>query len=520
MTTGQSRLNQMMRWTAAAFIAVLFTPWAVPPAAEAAIAPLLLKSPQEIEFNTYNGVTQMYIADTGNNRVLRADPDGLVNLIINVNNPTAIDVDENGNIYVAESGPTAGLYAYDRDGETLELWNTQNERVNFPINLMTFFQPVPEYPDNLNIKSLIISRDNNDDRNRFAYFHCEAYVKETTYFPPATTYKLKTKKCKQYLKFGGSGSAGPYPTGEFGFARHSDGKVWESAGSMVSLEDVFNISTGDITQAPYGEIAVDTIDKMFYVVVDKTKIERASYEGASFTNRPTLQPWLSLTDKYGISEPHSIAVGPNRALYVTDAANDRIIVVGLDAGATFNRELSLTQEIIDENNEPPLTGSFAKRVKQNQTLTFARNDFLSHYSDPEGDAMQVIRIASLPSHGSLKLGGIPVTQGQVIQEGNLDGLTYTPQSGWGGTTTFEWQAKDGNRYSQATGKVEIAVRVLGDANGDGAATPADALLITKYVKGTITLTADQLEMLDMNGDGVVDAADATIIMNIYSGKAI
>lgn len=61
---------------------------------------------------------------------------------------------------------------------------------------------------------------------------------------------------------------------------------------------------------------------------------------------------------------------------------------------------------------------------------------------------------------------------------------------------------------------------MGDANGDGAVTPADALLITKYVKGTITLTADQLEMLDMNGDGVVNAADSTIIMNIYSGKAI
>ncbi len=82
-TTGTSKLKKMKQWTAAALIAALLTAWAVPtPAAEAAIGPLLLKSPQEIEFATYNGVTQMYIADTGNNRVLRADPDGLVNLII------------------------------------------------------------------------------------------------------------------------------------------------------------------------------------------------------------------------------------------------------------------------------------------------------------------------------------------------------------------------------------------------------------------------------------------------------
>lgn len=121
-------------------------------------------------------------------------------------------------------------------------------------------------------------------------------------------------------------------------------------GYFVSLEDVFNMSPADIMQTSYGEIAVDTVDKMFYVVVNKTRIERTSYNGASYYNRPTLQPWLNLTDKYGISEPHSIAVGSDRALYVTDAANDRIIVIGLDEDATFNRELSLTYEI----NEPPV----------------------------------------------------------------------------------------------------------------------------------------------------------------------
>lgn len=55
----------------------------------------------------------------------------------------------------------------------------------------------------------------------------------------------------------------------------------------------------------------------------------------------------------------------------------------------------------------------------------------------------------------------------------------------------------------------------GDVNGDGYVTPADALYITKYMQGKLTLTNVQLQMLDMNNDSAVDNQDATIILQIY-----
>lgn len=71
--------------------------------------------------------------------------------------------------------------------------------------------------------------------------------------------------------------------------------------------------------------------------------------------------------------------------------------------------------------------------------------------------------------------------------------------------------------SQALGPVGV---LQGDVNGDGLITPADALYVTKYTQGKITLTDEQKKTLDMNGDNVVDAADAQLILSIYLGKGV
>jgi photosystem II stability/assembly factor-like uncharacterized protein len=60
--------------------------------------------------------------------------------------------------------------------------------------------------------------------------------------------------------------------------------------------------------------------------------------------------------------------------------------------------------------------------------------------------------------------------------------------------------------------------VMGDADGDGKVTASDALLLTKYIKGKVTLTPQQLQALDMNGDGKWDDEDIKIILAISVGK--
>ncbi|KAJ3195633.1 hypothetical protein HK101_011569 [Irineochytrium annulatum] len=117
----------------------------------------------------------------------------------------------------------------------------------------------------------------------------------------------------------------------------------------------------------------------------------------------------------------------------------------------------------------------------------------------------------------MQLNGIDVVKDQVIPVAELNTLAFVPGSAFTGIkTTFGWQAKNGTVFSDSV-DVTIMLRIKGDANGDGVITPADALLVNKYIKGLITLTPGQIEALDMNDDGVLDAKDSALIMGVYLG---
>lgn len=57
----------------------------------------------------------------------------------------------------------------------------------------------------------------------------------------------------------------------------------------------------------------------------------------------------------------------------------------------------------------------------------------------------------------------------------------------------------------------LFAKVLGDVNGDGVLSVADATLIQKHSASIIDFTDEQLATADMNGDGAVNVNDATAI---------
>ena len=66
-------------------------------------------------------------------------------------------------------------------------------------------------------------------------------------------------------------------------------------------------------------------------------------------------------------------------------------------------------------------------------------------------------------------------------------------------------------------KDEIYIVIMGDVDGDGIISAADASTIVSYVRRTTSLTRYQLAAGDVNFDGYVDMNDRVIIANYNSG---
>ncbi|MCW3791670.1 dockerin type I domain-containing protein [Paenibacillus sp. LS1] len=494
LQTGKRASKRTIWWAMLTSVMMLLATVIAPShAAYAATIPFSLNQPKDIEFyKTTGGETEMVIADSGNNRVIRATADGKVLSTMEVNHPNAVTVQENGLIYAGESGENAKVHIFNPDG-------TIHSEITGLISKFDF-QQISGVTPKMDIKSMAIAKSNGKE---VLYVYHDAYRKFSS------SPELQTILGNIYLDgMGyGSGSTGGL-LGNVGIERGDNGEAWYSGKGFIMLNGIAILSNASDT---FGELAVDVNRKYLYVVVNDTEIQRASYAGASYSSPPVLEKWLSTSAEYPIDDPDAIAMGPNEQLYITDAANNRIIVFNSDG--TFDRFLGLS----GETNEKPKVGHFSKTVKKGLPISFTSTDFTGNYADADGQELTDVRITSLPESGKMQLNGIDIVQNQVIPVAELGTLTYIPQVAEAGLkTTFSWQAKDGRDFSD-TATVTIYLRIKGDANGDGEITPGDALLVNKYIKGLITLTPEQIQALDMNEDGVLDARDSAWIMNIYLG---
>lgn len=93
---------------------------------------------------------------------------------------------------------------------------------------------------------------------------------------------------------------------------------------------------------------------------------------------------------------------------------------------------------------------------ENNPISFTSTDFSNHFSS-SGGSLNKIKVASLPTNGSLKLSGVNVTVNQEITVGNISNLVYTPNVGYVGSDSFNWNGSDGTSYASSNAAVNINV---------------------------------------------------------------
>jgi uncharacterized repeat protein (TIGR02543 family) len=187
--------------------------------------------------------------------------------------------------------------------------------------------------------------------------------------------------------------------------------------------------------------------------------------------------------------------------------------------AIWTKKVALFDPISDET-AAPLTAGYSsgsqdtKTIKVNKIEPFVLTGLTAALSGASaGDFVvtQPLDLLLTPVKGSTTF---TVKAKDGLKEGTYN-ATVTVSASYFNATTMSLKT---DSVTFAVKQVVAANNIMkGDVNGDGKVTPADALFITKYVNGLITLTDEQKQILDMNDDDVVNAEDTKIIMNIYLG---
>jgi predicted outer membrane repeat protein len=132
--------------------------------------------------------------------------------------------------------------------------------------------------------------------------------------------------------------------------------------------------------------------------------------------------------------------------------------------------------------------SFEVEVVQGMTHSFTAAQFSSRLTSTNQASVASYRIDTLPAFGVLKLGGVPVTAGQIIPTASLAALTFTGQGGYHGVDQFTWTARDGGGVTLETLTTHIHVLYVAGLPAIFAQSGSQAY--TTYSPLTLSVTAN------------------------------
>ena len=112
--------------------------------------------------------------------------------------------------------------------------------------------------------------------------------------------------------------------------------------------------------------------------------------------------------------------------------------------------------------EPPVLSDVPKTSDEDETITFAPDDFISQFDDPENDPLTKIKITRLPTQGVLLLDGVPVELDDEIATIDLSKLALVPPANFHGTVSFGWNAYDGFQYAADEAVVTMTINPVPD----------------------------------------------------------
>ncbi|WP_336605417.1 tandem-95 repeat protein [Stutzerimonas stutzeri] len=202
-----------------------------------------------------------------------------------------------------------------------------------------------------------------------------------------------------------------------------------------------------------------------------------------------------------------------------------------DNGDTATSSLELPVTVHPANDAPTGTDTLIQ-TNEDTSRGFSAADFGFQDIDA-GDSLRAVRIDSLPSSGSLTLGGQPVTIGLLITAANIASLLYTPATNASGDATFTFSVQDQSGAFSASSNT-LAVRTLAVDDAPGLANITVSVAENQPSGVTIADLSDRFTGTDLDRDGealsysITSGNDAglfninanTGVITLASGKAL
>lgn len=108
-------------------------------------------------------------------------------------------------------------------------------------------------------------------------------------------------------------------------------------------------------------------------------------------------------------------------------------------------------------NYPPVLSDATLNGTEDQDLFIIPSLPSGTYSDVEGAPIGACLIMSLPAHGTLYAGGVPLAVGNTVASNDLATFKYVPDQHYSGADQFTWQAFDGTSFGNtATLNLSVA----------------------------------------------------------------
>ncbi len=198
----------------------------------------------------------------------------------------------------------------------------------------------------------------------------------------------------------------------------------------------------------------------------------------------------------------------------TFAAGKKIVALAQDVNGTSRFSNAMVV------NTPPTTINTTLNTGQEDVvLTFALGNISACFSDADGgDALNKIRIITLPNNATLKLSGNNVALNDEILASNLSNLTIAYDPDFNGNISFTFKVSDGTDYSTTDATLAINVAPVNDAP----TISSPAMPAVTYTEGNLPIALSSgsgLVVTDVDNTTLASAL-VTISANYQSGQDV